>query len=608
MKCKICGGALLYSNGTYVCESCHNQFLIADFYENIDTFICYVENDEYGRRTKDSIIAQDIYQKLESNKIRTFYSRISADTLVGEELEQACNVALHMAKTILVLGTQRQYFDRLIEKYSAYFGDKVIIPIYTDMDAYAIPKNISAIQALDYNKVGATVDLTKGLLNALGRSEEIDFVKMSDKSNAKKKSRVWIVISILLFAVAGTVFGYFVHQFYNQETELSPEEIMLQQYDEAISCVEEDDYIGAIELFSVLGDFRDSEKQLLLLYEKYAGYYRDEEKNTTFRLQIWEGCTAGVEMSKMVENGAQVQISTTSQFKKNVLTLEFVDSENNNGQIVVELKRDQIKVQVEVLKNVSDVTFDNAQYTFLLESKSDKPFGSTLDAETLFGFINNKITMKELRQKGYEVEYESNLYAEGLASAEYRIKNTNVLVGIVTYEASLDAEGYIVCTKEIPLDDCVIFSISAPASIVAPDRVGKTNGVFVENDILFVPDGELMHFSYAPILVEQYGATSVERKSEVVLNETNVCCISKEAVGDQLFDELVFNFMVIGRVESLYCDTYDLEWARVGVEEHEDYYLVHVHSSYTLNGIDHVGPNITYQVNKKTYEIQMITQ
>ena len=176
----------------------------------------------------------------------------------------------------------------------------------------------------------------------------------------------------------------------------------------------------------------------------------------------------------------------------------------------------------------------------------------------------------------------------------------------MTYEASLDAEGYIVCTKEIPLDDCVIFSISAPASIVAPDRVGKTNEVFVENDILFVPDGELIQFAYAPVSVDQYGATSRERKSEVVLNETNVCFISKEAVGVQLFHELVYNFMVIGRVESLYCDTYDLEWARVDVEEHEDYYLAHVHSSYTLNGIDYVGPNITYQVDKTTYKIQLV--
>ena len=60
MKCSNCGGELHYSNGNYICENCGSSFSIDSYYENIDTFICYTENDENGRRVKDSIIAQDL--------------------------------------------------------------------------------------------------------------------------------------------------------------------------------------------------------------------------------------------------------------------------------------------------------------------------------------------------------------------------------------------------------------------------------------------------------------------------------------------------------------------------------------------------------------------
>ena len=73
MKCSNCGGELIFNNGVGICESCNSTYRIENVFENIDVCLCYIENDENGRRTKDSIIAGEVYKKLESKKINCFY-------------------------------------------------------------------------------------------------------------------------------------------------------------------------------------------------------------------------------------------------------------------------------------------------------------------------------------------------------------------------------------------------------------------------------------------------------------------------------------------------------------------------------------------------------
>ena len=67
MKCKNCGGELIFQNGMGLCESCKNTYRLDYGFENTEVYICYTESDAQGRRTKDSIIAEELYQKLESS-------------------------------------------------------------------------------------------------------------------------------------------------------------------------------------------------------------------------------------------------------------------------------------------------------------------------------------------------------------------------------------------------------------------------------------------------------------------------------------------------------------------------------------------------------------
>ena len=126
MNCKYCSGNISIVDGVCVCDSCGSKYELHDFFENIDVYISYVENDENGRRTKDSIIAQDVYKNFEAQKISTFFSRISADGLFGEDLEKACIAAINKAKIVVVIGTSEERFNSIDEKYGSFFVNKIV--------------------------------------------------------------------------------------------------------------------------------------------------------------------------------------------------------------------------------------------------------------------------------------------------------------------------------------------------------------------------------------------------------------------------------------------------------------------------------------------------
>nr|MCR4594261.1 hypothetical protein [Clostridiales bacterium] len=47
--------------------------------EPFDVFICYKETDESGRRTQDSVIANDLYHQLTQEGFKVFFSRITLE-------------------------------------------------------------------------------------------------------------------------------------------------------------------------------------------------------------------------------------------------------------------------------------------------------------------------------------------------------------------------------------------------------------------------------------------------------------------------------------------------------------------------------------------------
>ena len=53
-----------------------------------DVFICYKETDNSGRRTKDSVLAQDLYFGLKNEGFNVFFSRITLEDKLGTEYQR----------------------------------------------------------------------------------------------------------------------------------------------------------------------------------------------------------------------------------------------------------------------------------------------------------------------------------------------------------------------------------------------------------------------------------------------------------------------------------------------------------------------------------------
>ena len=140
-----------------------------------DVFICYKEKDENGLRTRDSVIANDIYYQLTQEGLKVFYAAITLENKLGQEYEPYIYAALHSAKVMLVIGTCPEFFEAVWvrNEWSRYLKivqadrSKLLIPCYRDMDPYELPEEFCNLQAQDMSKIGFITDIITGVKKVL---------------------------------------------------------------------------------------------------------------------------------------------------------------------------------------------------------------------------------------------------------------------------------------------------------------------------------------------------------------------------------------------------------------------------------------------------------
>ena len=151
-----------------------------------DIFICYKETDNTGRRTQDSVLANDLYHQLTQEGFKVFFSRITLEDKIGTAYEPYIFAALNSAKVMVVLGTKPEYFNavwvknewsRYLELIKKSGGKKVLIPAYRDMDPYDLPEEFSHLQAQDMSKLGFMQDLIRGIKKIVNVDSEKSTVK-----------------------------------------------------------------------------------------------------------------------------------------------------------------------------------------------------------------------------------------------------------------------------------------------------------------------------------------------------------------------------------------------------------------------------------------------
>lgn len=147
--------------------------------EPYDLYLCCKGRDENGRRTKDSLLAERIYDELLKRKYRVFFAQMTLEKKQAGEFQPYLYAALHSARILVAVGTKPEHFQAAWFKneWKSYLnlmredGKKLLIPVYRDMDPHELPEELMGLQAQDVGKNGILQEVICGIENVLDRGK-----------------------------------------------------------------------------------------------------------------------------------------------------------------------------------------------------------------------------------------------------------------------------------------------------------------------------------------------------------------------------------------------------------------------------------------------------
>ena len=547
MKCTNCGGELLFEGKIGICQSCGSQHNLDVIFEKTDVCLCYTEYDDTGRRTKDSIIAQEVYNRLESKNIRVFYERISASNSLADELELLRHTAINHAKIIIVIGTTRAHFEAIVEKYGEQFKGKTVVPFYADLTPGDIPSSLNKLQALNYGNIGWEKDLTTGIFNILGIKENLKFDDLN--THAKKKKRIIIIAGIVLGVLLIGIALFFLTGRRNNNSATDESAVVTtegtkpvtkqQIYENAAMLVEQGDLLGAIELYSQIPGFKDSQQKLddtyAQYYANYAGTYLSDDKKTMVTLDIKNNTSVEVTF-KQNRDGDRRHYSATTV--ADIAVIEF------DGIGKIELLEKKIKFSLEYAYDPSL----NVSIEFTFAQKGDPSEYDSGIREELLSFFDSSVypvdygvpfvSREELYTLGYNLDgaempveietmdyatknsYESTMVGEvetpGGNKSYYDFESLKRYHGAAYYDYVYDEEKDIIFELDASGNYSQVhnvLSVFGRASLLTPDKIGQKPVDFTENGVVysFVNAGETLQkddwvniTSYNPDHLKEY--------------------------------------------------------------------------------------------------------
>ena len=141
--------------------------------EPFDVFICFKDTDDLTKkRTRDSVLAQELYSELTKRDFKVFFSRITLkEEHMGEEWEPYIFAALNSAKVMLVVGTSKENLDApwVKNEWSRFQNlrrndkTKILVPCVMGMDPGDLPEGLKAMEARDMNDISFMQDIIYGI-------------------------------------------------------------------------------------------------------------------------------------------------------------------------------------------------------------------------------------------------------------------------------------------------------------------------------------------------------------------------------------------------------------------------------------------------------------
>ncbi len=199
--------AVIYKEEAEIIDGIQKKILaLSDSEEPFDVFICYKETDSRGRRTQDSVIANSLYNELEREGLKVFFSRITLEDKLGQEYEPYIFAALNSAKVMIVIGTSVENFNApwVRNEWARYMqlinkGEKkVIIPAYRNIDPYDLPTEFAHLQGQDMSRIGFMQDIVHATTKIINSQKNKDEVNVSqgvsgvNTSNLLKRVAIFI--------------------------------------------------------------------------------------------------------------------------------------------------------------------------------------------------------------------------------------------------------------------------------------------------------------------------------------------------------------------------------------------------------------------------------
>lgn len=136
-----------------------------------DIFMSYKETDIKGTRTQDSIVAQDLYNKLTAEGYKVFFSRITLEDKAGTEYEPYIYAALASSKVMITICSSRENIEAVWVKnewsrflsFAGKDSDKTLIPLYYNMDKNDLPEEFAHLSCYDMQANGFEQELIRGI-------------------------------------------------------------------------------------------------------------------------------------------------------------------------------------------------------------------------------------------------------------------------------------------------------------------------------------------------------------------------------------------------------------------------------------------------------------
>lgn len=272
-----------------------------------DIFISYKETDADGSRTKDSIEAQKLYDKLTEAGYKVFFSRITLENKIGTEYEPYIYAALHSSKVMLTICSSKENIESAWVKneWSRFLvlrqndSSKTLIPLYFDMSRSDLPEEFAILSVQDMAKD----DFEQELLRGIKKLIPLPILK----AKRRKKMRKTIAITVASLCVVGG----------GATAIILPGYLKNQKYSTAMTHYKNAEYEEAAELFAELDDYENSKKMVeqcnsTLKYDNAMQLYNDGKYQEA--LEIFSALEDFEDSKKMVEQcDSQMKYDTAMQ-------------------------------------------------------------------------------------------------------------------------------------------------------------------------------------------------------------------------------------------------------------------------------------------------------